>query len=71
MQMYRQPMESMSLIDEIQIAINGEYSAIQCYEKLARNAPDKTEREQINEIRHFQMFGHIYTTLTAGSQSQK
>ncbi|MGP4082736.1 ferritin-like domain-containing protein [Pseudalkalibacillus sp. R45] len=69
MQMYRQPMESTSLIEDLRKAINGEYSAIQCYEKLAKNAPTKAEREQILEIRqdeinHFQTFSQIYVSLT-------
>jgi rubrerythrin len=68
---YRQ---SEKLIRDIEKAINGEYSAIQCYAKLANLAPTAEERKQILEIRqdemkHFQQFGQIYVSLT-GRQPQ-
>ncbi|NBJ69204.1 MULTISPECIES: ferritin-like domain-containing protein [Clostridia] len=67
---YRQ----QQLISDIEKAINGQYSAISCYERLARMAPTMTEREQIQEIRqdevrHYQQFVAIYANLT-GKQPQ-
>ena len=38
------------LINDIEKAINGEYSAINCYAKLATMAPNGVERNQILEI---------------------
>ena len=34
------------LVNDIQKAINAEYSAIACYEKLAKMAPPKDERNK-------------------------
>ncbi|MEK5340315.1 ferritin-like domain-containing protein [Weizmannia sp. FSL W8-1119] len=50
-------------------AINGEYSAIACYEQIARRAPSAEARNIImeirdDEIRHFQTFSQFYTNLT-------
>jgi rubrerythrin len=61
--------QSKKLIHDIERAINGEYSAIQCYAKLANLAPTAKERNQILEIRkderrHFQQFTQVYTSLT-------
>ncbi|MFS0864853.1 ferritin family protein [Fredinandcohnia sp. 179-A 10B2 NHS] len=58
-----------SLTKDIQKAINAEYSAIACYQKLADMAPTKNEKNQILEIqkdekRHLEYFSEIYTTLT-------
>ncbi|WP_347548471.1 ferritin-like domain-containing protein [Pseudalkalibacillus hwajinpoensis] len=63
-----------TLADDIATAINGEYSAIQCYAKLAQLAPNETERKQILEIRndemaHYQAFTYIYTQLTGQQPS--
>ncbi len=57
------------LISDIEKAINGEYSAISCYAKLANMAPNAAERNQIleirnDEIKHFHQFVQIYTNLT-------
>lgn len=57
------------LINDIEKAINGEYSAIICYEQLAKIAPTKKERERIleirkDEIKHYQTFSTIYANLT-------
>lgn len=62
------------LIHDIENAINGEYSAINCYAKLANLAPQDNERNQIleirqDEIKHFQQFVQIYIHLT-GKQPQ-
>jgi len=61
------------LVSDLEKAINGEYSAIQCYAKLAERAPTDKVRERILEIRkdekrHLQVFSQIYTNLT-GSQT--
>lgn len=68
---YRQ---SKKLIEELMRAINGEYSAVQCYEKIAQMAPSEEVRNQILEIRqdevqHLQEFSRIYLNLT-GKQPQ-
>ncbi|WP_409302783.1 ferritin family protein [Peribacillus sp. SCS-155] len=68
---YRQ---SNQFIRNLERAINGEYSVINCYEKLARMATNQAERNQIqeirqDEIRHFQQFSQLYTNL-AGRQPQ-
>ena len=57
------------LISDIEKAINGEYSAISCYAKLANMAPNQVEQKQIleirnDEIKHFHNFVQIYTNLT-------
>lgn len=63
---YRQ---TNKLINDLTKAINGEYSAIQCYAKLAQLAPTEMERKRIIEIRkdekhHFRQFTTIYKMLT-------
>jgi rubrerythrin len=63
---YRQ---NQKIVNDLIKAINGEYSATQCYAKLAGMAPSVEQREQINEIlndekKHLQQFSQIYTTLT-------
>lgn len=59
----------IGLLHDIEKAINGEYSAILCYEQLAKLAPSEEIRDQILEIRedeihHFQIFSHIYMILS-------
>jgi rubrerythrin len=68
---YRQ---NEKLVSDIEKAINGEYSAINCYAKLANLASKENVRKQIleirqDEIKHFQQFGQIYVNLT-GKQPQ-
>ncbi|TJY42269.1 ferritin-like domain-containing protein [Cohnella pontilimi] len=63
------PQADPTLIQNLTKAINGEYSAISCYERLARLAPNEEVRRQIleirqDEIRHFHIFSQIYTVLT-------
>ncbi|GIP28821.1 hypothetical protein J23TS9_39510 [Paenibacillus sp. J23TS9] len=55
-------------------SINGEYSAIICYEQLAKLAPTEDAKTRILEIRqdelkHLQFFSQVYTHLT--SQTHK
>ncbi|QED47886.1 ferritin-like domain-containing protein [Cytobacillus dafuensis] len=66
---YRQ---TEKIIANLTKAINGEYSAIQCYQKLANMAPTQKEKEQILEIKqdeskHLHTFSQLYVNLT-GSQ---
>jgi len=62
------------LLNAIHKAINGEYSAVACYEKLAKMAPTQDERNQIVEIqkdekRHLAEFSRIYANLTGRQPS--
>ncbi|MGJ7921083.1 ferritin-like domain-containing protein [Neobacillus sp. LXY-4] len=57
------------LVQDIAKAINGEYSAVLCYERIARMSRDETVRQQIleirqDEVRHYQEFLQIYQRLT-------
>ncbi len=68
---YRMP-NDIQLINDIQKAINAEYSAVACYERLAKMAPTKDETNKILEIqkdekRHLEEFSKIYTNLTGKS----
>ena len=71
--LYRQ---NNQLIREIEKAINGEYSAINCYAKLANLAPNEKEKSRILEIRqdelnHFKQFEQLYTRLTGKKPQPK
>ncbi|SFF64245.1 Rubrerythrin [Halobacillus alkaliphilus] len=60
-------------MQDLEKAINGEYSAISCYKKLAQLAPDKQIKNRLNEIRndeqrHYEEFRRLYTQLTGGGQ---
>ncbi|THE13193.1 rubrerythrin family protein [Bacillus timonensis] len=62
------------LVNDIQKAINGEYSAIACYKELAKMAPSNDERDRImeirkDEVRHLEEFSRIYTNLTGKNPS--
>ncbi|WP_400248040.1 ferritin-like domain-containing protein [Niallia sp. JL1B1071] len=62
-------MRQTDILSQISKAINGEYSAIACYQKLKNLAPTKKENTVINEIRndeirHFNTFSNLYTQLT-------
>ncbi|WP_062351217.1 ferritin family protein [Bacillus kwashiorkori] len=62
------------LVNDIQKAINAEYSAISCYGKLAKMAPTQGERNIILEIRkdekrHLEEFSRIFTNLTGRQPS--
>ncbi|AGK53808.1 ferritin-like domain-containing protein [Bacillus sp. 1NLA3E] len=63
---YRQ---TQKLVNDVAKAINGEYSAILCYERIAHMARNEKTRNQIleirkDEIRHYHEFIGIYTRLT-------
>ncbi len=58
-----------SLAQDLAKAINGEYSAIACYAKLAEKAPNHEEKKRImeirqDEVRHYQIFSQIFTEIT-------
>ncbi|EKN70180.1 hypothetical protein BABA_06516 [Neobacillus bataviensis LMG 21833] len=62
-------LSSHPLVQDVEKAINGEYSASECYARLANLAPSKKVREQIleirqDEIKHYQQFVQIYRGLT-------
>ncbi|MGE7131163.1 ferritin-like domain-containing protein [Lysinibacillus xylanilyticus] len=62
------------LVNDIQKAINAEYSAVACYEKLAKMAPTEDEKNRIleiqkDEIRHLEEFSKIYSHLTGRKPS--
>nr|WP_238941840.1 ferritin-like domain-containing protein [Bacillus sp. REN10] len=64
----------MEIINDISKALNGEYSAIHCYKQLANQTPNLEIKKRIleirnDEIRHFQTFSHIYTSLTGRQPS--
>jgi rubrerythrin len=66
---YMRAPQDENLINNIAKAINGEYSAIACYEKLAQQAPTAEVRDQIMEIKkdemsHFNVFSQIFQSLT-------
>ncbi|MDZ5472931.1 ferritin family protein [Bacillus sp. 31A1R] len=70
---YRMP-NDIQLVTDIQKAINAEYSAIHCYEKLAKMAPTNVEKQKIFEIqkdekRHLDEFSKIHTNLTGKNPS--
>ncbi|WP_455660880.1 ferritin-like domain-containing protein [Pradoshia sp.] len=56
------------LIKQMKGAIDGEYSAVKCYEKLAKMAPTDQEKERIleirnDEIRHFTELVKLYSGI--------
>lgn len=61
--------EDPVLIRNLQKAINGEFSAIQCYRKLAELAHSDEIRKQVeeirrDEIRHLREFSTLYGSIT-------
>ncbi|RIW35092.1 DUF2202 domain-containing protein [Bacillus salacetis] len=70
------PKRQKELAGDIQRAINGEYSAILCYEELSKRAKTQAEMEQILEIqqdekRHYKEFISIYKKLTGSNPVPK
>ncbi|WP_088035572.1 ferritin-like domain-containing protein [Evansella clarkii] len=66
--------EINKFIRDLEKAINGEYSAIECYERMADQASNEKERNQIleirkDEIKHFEQFLMLYTSITGRSHS--
>jgi len=73
---YIDPRQTNQLINDIEKAINGEYNAIQRYEKIAQLAHTDKEKKQILEIRedeqkHFKQFVRIYMQLTGKKPQPK
>lgn len=67
---------SPEFIRNVEMAVNGEYSAIQCYQKIASMAPNQEQRNLIleirnDEIRHYHYFTQLYTALTGRQPSPK
>ncbi|HZG70696.1 MAG TPA: ferritin-like domain-containing protein [Chondromyces sp.] len=63
-----------TLVADIERAINGEYSAIQCYSRLVYLTNNEEVKKRIleireDEIKHYQQFIQIYVGLT-GQQLQ-
>jgi rubrerythrin len=70
----RQPSLNKELVNDLTKTINGEYTAIYCYELLASQAPNTEVKNRIleirnDEIRHYQMFSHLFTLLTGKQPS--
>lgn len=70
---YRMP-NDIQLVNDIQKAINAEYSAVSCYKKLANMTTSKEERNRIleiqkDEVRHLEEFSRIYINLTGNKPS--
>ncbi|ETT86220.1 ferritin-like domain-containing protein [Viridibacillus sp. FSL R5-0477] len=64
------------LITDIAKAIDGEFTAIRCYEVLSKQSPNKEIRDRIleirsDEMRHFQIFSQIYFSLTGTQYTPK
>ncbi len=64
-----QPSTSTEVLNDILKAINGEYTAIACYELLASQAPNDETKKRIleirnDEIRHYETFWYLYISLT-------
>ncbi|MEC1261619.1 ferritin-like domain-containing protein [Bacillus swezeyi] len=61
--------QNNKLIKDIERAVNGEHSAVVCYQKLAQMAQDSAVKKQIleirqDEIRHFNTFLRFYMSLS-------
>ncbi len=73
---YMQYAPDTQLIANLTKAINGEYSAIHCYEKLAGQTNNSNIKKQIEEIRqdemrHYQTFSYIYQAITGKQPTPK
>lgn len=65
---------NMEILNDLSKAINGECHAIYCYELLANQAPNSWVKNRIleirnDEIRHYQTFAQIYSSLTGNQPS--
>ena len=64
------------VLNDILKAIDGEYTAIACYELLANQAPNDEIKKRIleirnDEIRHYETFWYLYISLTGKQPSPK
>ncbi len=71
-----QPSTNKEVLNNILKAINGEYSAISCYELLANQAPNAEIKKRIteirnDEIRHYETFWYLYISLTGKQPTPK
>ena len=69
-------LRDQQIISDVEKAINGEYSAISCYAKLANLVKKEEERKTIleireDEIKHYNQFVSIYTSLTGRNPQPK
>ena len=67
--LYTRQETNSRFLHDLTKAINGEYSAITCYEQLAALAPNEAAKRRIQEIRndemkHYQIFTQLYMTMT-------
>ncbi len=77
--MTQNPMQTSTnteVFNDILKAINGEYTAISCYELLANQAPNDETKKRIleirnDEIRHYETFWYLYISLTGKQPSPK
>ena len=65
---------STDTLEDILKAINGEYTAISCYELLANQAPNTEIKNRIleirnDEMRHYESFWRLYFSLTGKQAS--
>lgn len=70
----RNPADDSALLSDLAKAIDGEYSAIACYGRLASIAPGTREKDRIleireDEIRHYRLFSQIYYRLSGRQHS--
>ncbi|MEK3973700.1 ferritin-like domain-containing protein [Psychrobacillus sp. FSL K6-1267] len=64
------------VLSDILKAIDGEFTAISCYELLADQAPNADIKQRIleirnDEIRHYETFWYLYISLTGKEPSPK
>lgn len=67
---------STEVLNDILKAIDGEFTAIGCYELLANQARSNEIKKRIleirdDEIRHYETFWHLYISLTGKQPSPK
>ncbi|MFS0688832.1 ferritin-like domain-containing protein [Sporosarcina sp. 179-K 8C2 HS] len=65
---------SEDVLNDMLKAIDGEFTAIACYEVLANQAPNDEIKRRIleirnDEIRHYEMFWYLYISLTGKQPS--
>ncbi|MFC5602514.1 ferritin-like domain-containing protein [Sporosarcina koreensis] len=77
--MVQNPMQtstSTEVLNDMLKAIDGEYTAISCYELLANQAPNDEIKKRIleirnDEIRHYETFWYLYISLTGKQPTPK
>ncbi len=61
--------DQKAFLNDLKKAINGEYSAIVCYEHIMQMAPTQEVKSRVSEIRedeirHYNTFQYLYDTIT-------